>query len=75
MRYCPPWAVRPRLNLAVELAEKGILEKYNVELIGAKLPAIKKGRGQGTVQKGDGEDRSGCAQERGSYQRERGAEG
>ena len=31
------------LNLAVELAESGILKKYNVELIGAKLDAIKKG--------------------------------
>lgn len=31
------------LNLAVELAKKGILEKYNVELIGAKLSAIEKG--------------------------------
>ncbi|MFA5976021.1 MAG: carbamoyl-phosphate synthase large subunit [Elusimicrobiota bacterium] len=30
------------LNLAVALAEKGILDKYKVELIGAKLPAIKK---------------------------------
>ncbi len=30
------------LNLAVELAERGSLEKYGVELIGAKLPAIKK---------------------------------
>jgi carbamoyl-phosphate synthase large subunit len=30
------------LNLAVALAESGILEKYKVELIGAKLPAIKK---------------------------------
>jgi len=29
------------LNLAVELAEGGILEKYNVELIGASLRAIK----------------------------------
>ena len=29
------------LNLAVDLAESGILEKYNVELIGAKLRAIK----------------------------------
>ena len=29
------------LNLAVELAESGILEKYNVELIGATLRAIK----------------------------------
>jgi carbamoyl-phosphate synthase large subunit len=30
------------LNLAVELADSGILDKYNVELIGAKLEAIKK---------------------------------
>ena len=30
------------LNLSVELAESGILDKYGVELIGAKLPAIKK---------------------------------
>jgi carbamoyl-phosphate synthase large subunit len=30
------------LNLAVDLAESGVLEKYNVELIGAKLEAIKK---------------------------------
>ncbi|MBI3768619.1 MAG: carbamoyl-phosphate synthase large subunit [Deltaproteobacteria bacterium] len=30
------------LNLAIELAEAGILERYGVELIGAKLAAIKK---------------------------------
>src|SRR5258707_3738931 len=30
------------LNLAVELADSGVLEKYNVELIGAQLRAIKK---------------------------------
>ncbi|MHB8765746.1 MAG: carbamoyl-phosphate synthase large subunit [Deferrisomatales bacterium] len=30
------------LNTAVEAAKLGILEKYGVELIGAKLPAIKK---------------------------------
>ena len=35
------------LNLAVALAEQGILEKYNVELIGAKLPAIKKAEDRG----------------------------
>jgi len=29
------------LNLAVELAEKGVLEKYGVKLIGAQLDAIK----------------------------------
>ncbi len=30
------------LNLAIDLAEAGILDRYEVELIGAKLPAIKK---------------------------------
>jgi carbamoyl-phosphate synthase large subunit len=30
------------LNLAVALAKNGVLDKYNVELIGAKLPAIEK---------------------------------
>jgi carbamoyl-phosphate synthase large subunit len=30
------------LNLAVELAEAGVLERYGVELIGAKIDAIKK---------------------------------
>ena len=30
------------LNLAVELGEMGVLDKYSVELIGAKLDAIKK---------------------------------
>src|SRR6185437_11744098 len=30
------------LNLAIELAETGVLERYGVELIGAKLGAIKK---------------------------------
>ena len=31
------------LNLAMELHERGILEKYGVELIGAGVEAIKKG--------------------------------
>ncbi len=30
------------LNIAVDLAESGVLEKHGVELIGARLPAIKK---------------------------------
>jgi carbamoyl-phosphate synthase large subunit len=30
------------LNAAITLAETGVLEKYNVELIGAKLPSIRK---------------------------------
>src|SRR5438067_6098859 len=45
------------LNVAVELAEAGVLDKYNVELIGARLDAIRRG-----------EDRrlfKGCLQEAG----------
>lgn len=30
------------LNIAVDLAESGVLDKYGVELIGAKLPSIQK---------------------------------
>ena len=37
----PTMGGQTSLNAAVELAEKGVLEKYNVELIGAKLEAIK----------------------------------
>lgn len=38
----PTMGGQTALNLAVELSERGILEKYKVELIGAKLHAIKK---------------------------------
>jgi len=38
----PTMGGQTALNLAVELAESGVLERYQVELIGAKLPAIKK---------------------------------
>jgi carbamoyl-phosphate synthase large subunit len=38
----PTMGGQTALNLAVELSEKGILDKFTVELIGAKLPAIKK---------------------------------
>ncbi len=42
MPILPTMGGQTALNLAVELAEKGILDKYEVELIGAKLHAIKK---------------------------------
>ncbi|GMU93311.1 MAG: carbamoyl-phosphate synthase large chain [Candidatus Hydrogenedentota bacterium] len=35
------------LNLAVLLAEMGVLDRYGVELIGAKLPAIKRAEDRG----------------------------
>ena len=38
----PTMGGQTALNTAVALAESGVLEKYKVELIGAKLPAIKK---------------------------------
>jgi carbamoyl-phosphate synthase large subunit len=38
----PTMGGQTALNLAVELAEKGTLDEYGVELIGAKLQAIKK---------------------------------
>ncbi|MDD9898615.1 MAG: carbamoyl-phosphate synthase large subunit, partial [Candidatus Melainabacteria bacterium] len=36
----PTMGGQTSLNTAVELCKRGILDKYNVELIGAKLPAI-----------------------------------
>lgn len=38
----PTMGGQTALNLAVELSESGVLDRYSVELIGAKLPAIKK---------------------------------
>ena len=38
----PTMGGQTALNVAVALAESGVLQKYNVELIGAKLEAIKK---------------------------------
>ena len=40
------------LNLAVALAERGILDKYKVELIGARLGAIKKAEDRQLFKKG-----------------------
>ncbi len=38
----PTMGGQTALNIAVQLADNGILEKYQVELIGADLPAIRK---------------------------------
>lgn len=38
----PTMGGQTALNLAVELSERGILERYDIELIGAKLKSIKK---------------------------------
>ena len=42
LRVLPTVGGQTALNLAVELADGGVLEKYNVQLIGAQLEAIKK---------------------------------
>jgi carbamoyl-phosphate synthase large subunit len=39
------------LNAAIELYEKGVLKKYNVEMIGANYEAIKKGEDRGEFNK------------------------
>jgi carbamoyl-phosphate synthase large subunit len=38
----PTMGGQTALNISVELAESGVLDKYNIELIGADLNAIKK---------------------------------
>jgi len=49
------------LNLSVELAEAGVLEKYGVELIGAKIDAIKKAEDAPSLQGRHAQDRPGDA--------------
>ncbi len=48
------------LNLAIDLAEKGMLERYGVELIGAKLEAIKKAEDRDCSRRPCGESASIC---------------
>ena len=43
MRCSRPWAARPRSTRRSRSTRPGILAKYGVELIGAKVEAIKKG--------------------------------
>jgi carbamoyl-phosphate synthase large subunit len=47
----PTMGGQTALNTAVALAESGVLDKYNVELIGAKLEAIKKAENRELFQK------------------------
>ena len=47
----PTMGGQTALNTAVALAENGVLEKYHVELIGAKLEAIKKAESRELFQK------------------------
>ena len=41
-RCCRPWAGRPALNTGLALDEMGVLEKFGVEMIGAKADVIDK---------------------------------
>ncbi len=47
----PTMGGQTALNMAVSLAESGVLQKYGVELIGAKLEAIKKAEDRELFQK------------------------
>ena len=49
------------LNLAMDLHQHGVLEKYGVEMIGANAGGDRQGRGPRPVQGGDGADRPGSA--------------
>ena len=50
----PTMGGQTALNCALDLADHGVLEKYGVELIGAKRDAILHGRGPRAVPRGDG---------------------
>ena len=63
-RCCRRWADRPALNLALDLAPSGVLERYGVELIGAKHPGDQEGRGPRSLQAGDGQHRPRSAAQR-----------
>ena len=60
-RCCPPWADRPRSTPRCRLRKRGVLEKYDVELIGASARAIDKAEDRELFRAGDDEDRPGCA--------------
>lgn len=49
MLWLPNLGGQSGLNLCSELAEAGVLEKYNVEVIGVQVDAIERGRRQNRV--------------------------
>ncbi len=55
----PTMGGQTALNLAVSLARNGTLEKYGVELIGAKLEAIEKAEDRQLFQRSHGKNRRG----------------
>lgn len=63
----PTMGGQTALNIAVALAESGVLEKYGVELIGAKLPAIQMAEDRELFQ--EAMNRIGLATARGGFVR------
>ena len=57
------------LNLAVDLAEAGVLDAHGVQLIGASLAAIKKAEDRARVPRRDGEDRPRACRSRATHAR------
>jgi carbamoyl-phosphate synthase large subunit len=55
------WAGRTALNCALDLAQHGVLEKFDVELIGATQEAIDKAEDRAEVQGGHDQHRPGSA--------------
>ena len=58
----PTMGGQTALNTALSLRRMGVLERYNVEMIGADAAGHRQGRGPRAVSRGDEEDRPGNAE-------------
>ena len=58
----PTMGGQTALNTALSLRRMGVLERYNVEMIGADAARHRQGRGPRAVSRGDAEDRAGNAE-------------
>ena len=54
----PTMGGQTALNCALDLAKNGVLEKYDVEMIGATQGGDRQGRGPRKIQAGDDENRT-----------------
>ena len=61
LRCCRPWAGRPRSTRALSLRRMGVLEKYDVQMIGATAEAIDKAEDRKLFRQAMDEDRPGDA--------------
>ena len=64
MPFCPTLGGQTGLNTAVQVAEMGVLDRFNVELIGASIPVIKKAEDRNLFRQAMAEDRSACSEKR-----------